>query len=170
MIVLQNFIPDDYDRLIGWVDSPELLMQFAGPGFAFPLTHEQLEASLRDEKRRAYKVVETGSETTIGHAEIYETDNSAHLGRILIGDAAQRGRGTGQQIVARLLHIAFTGMGKPFATLNVFDWNRSAIRCYEKAGFVVNPDKAVKRVVNGQTWTALNMVLQKAEWDRRQEG
>lgn len=169
MIVLQTFTSGDYDRLIAWIGSPELLMQFAGPAFAFPLTHEQLNASLDDEKRRAFKVVDTSSGTAIGHAEIYETDSSAHLGRILIGDAAQRGRGTGQKIVALLLHIAFENMDRPVVTLNVFDWNGAAIRCYEKEGFVVNPATTMKRTVNGKTWTVLNMMLQKAEWHKRQE-
>ena len=166
MIQLQPFTVADYDRLILWVDSAESLMQFAGPGFVFPLTHQQLDDSLSDSKRKAFKVVDVAGNATIGHAEIYLTTEAAHFGRILIGDEKQRGKGIGQMIVAQLLHIAFEEMNQSLATLNVFDWNLAAIKCYEKGGFAVNPDKRLARTVNGKTWTALNMVLPKEVWQR----
>lgn len=164
MIQLQAFIPADYDHLISWVGSAESLMQFAGPAFNFPLTHEQLLASLSDEKRFAFKVINTDNNKIISHAEIYLTSEAAHLGRILIGDEKQRGKGIGQAIVAQLLHIAFEEMNQSLATLNVFDWNLAAIKCYEKVGFKINPDKTLVRTVNDKTWTALNMVMHKKEF------
>lgn len=167
MIQLQPFTSDDYDRLISWIDSAEMLMQFAGPAFRFPLTREQLDESLSDEKRTAFKVMDAGNQTAIGHAEIYCTTESAYLGRILIGDESQRGKGIGPAIVAQLLRIAFEERHQTLAALNVFDWNVQAIKCYEKAGFVINPDKKRKRKIAGQTWTVLNMILPKTDWQQR---
>ncbi len=163
MIQLQPFTPADYDRLIAWVDSAESLMQFAGPAFTFPLTHEQLTASVKDEKRFAFKAVNTANNETIGHAEIYLTSEAAHFGSILIGDEKQRGQGIGQVIVAQLLRIAFEELNQSLATLNVFDWNSAAIKCYEKVGFKINPNKKLVRTVNGKTWMALNIVLHKKD-------
>ena len=164
MIHLQPFNRNDYDRLISWIDSAEMLMQFAGPAFSFPLSYEQLDSSLSDNRRTAFKAINTDDNTMIGYAEIYCTDESAHLGRILIGDATQRGKGIGQLMVAQLLRIAFEELNQTLATLNVFDWNIAAIKCYEKAGFTVNPDKKVQRKVNGETWTAIGMRLHKCNW------
>jgi RimJ/RimL family protein N-acetyltransferase len=144
-------------------------MQFAGPAFAFPLTRDQLDKSLSDPNRFAFKVVDPGKEMVIGHAEIYLTKESAYLGRILIGDPQARGKGLGQQIVSSLLDYAFDVLEQTTVQLNVFKWNTGAIRCYEKTGFCINPDKKAERVVNGQTWIALNMNIDKQKWKRLQQ-
>ena len=56
MIALERFNLACYKRLIGWIDSAEMLMQFGGPAFSFPLTTSQLEKSLSDKKRFAFSV------------------------------------------------------------------------------------------------------------------
>ena len=143
-----------------------MLMQFAGPAFTFPLTREQLDKSSSDPKRFAFKVIDRSNETTIGHAEIYLTGKSAYLGRILIGDQQLRGKGLGKQVVSSLLDYAFDVLKQTIVQLNVFEWNLGAIKCYKKAGFCINPDKKVERVVNGQTWIALHMAVNKKKWKR----
>ena len=168
MIKLVPFDKTDFNQLISWIDSQETLMQFAGPIFTYPLTAQQLIQYLDDKKRIAYKVVNELHNQSIGHAEIYLPNKQmAYLCRIMIGDPVYRGKGFGQQIVNQLLEIAFTQLGVEKTELNVFDWNTNAIKCYEKAGFVINSDKAKKRVVKGQTWTALNMTLTKTQWQTR---
>ena len=169
MIRLEKFDQTCYEMLLSWTESAEELMQFAGPAFTFPLTREQLDKSLSDPNRFAFSVVDRNSEKMIGHAEIYLTKESAYLGRIIIGDQQIRGKGLGQQIVSSLLDYAFDVLEQNQAQLNVFDWNISAIKCYEKVGFRINPDKKAQRVVNGQTWIALNMTMDKHKWKRLQE-
>lgn len=164
MIRLEKFTPSDYNTLISWISNAEDLMQFGGPALTFPLTAEQLDRSLADENRFAFKVVDAESQQTIGHAEIFLTGSSAHLGRILIGDPANRGKGIGKEIVELLLELAFGELGQSIVQLNVFDWNLAAIRCYEKVGFEINPDKKLERMVNGKTCIALNMILSKTDW------
>jgi RimJ/RimL family protein N-acetyltransferase len=170
MISLQTFDKTDFSQLVNWIADAEALMQFAGPSFNFPLTTEQLELSLADKKRLAYKVIHLPNQTIIGHAEIYLQDAvTAVLCRILIGDMAYRGLGLGQQIVNELLILAFSRPGIKEAMLNVFDWNMPAVKCYEKAGFLINEGKTKTRQVNNQTWVALNMRLEKSDWKNLQK-
>lgn len=158
-IHFEPFGRQNYTDLISWIDSEESLMQFGGPLFTYPLTPEQLDNSIADPNRIAFCVVENTSGEPIGHAEIYLSENSAKLGRILIGAKEHRGKGLGQQIVHLLLDYVFNKFGGNNVELNVFDWNTSAIRCYEKVGFTINPEKKLTRTVKDQTWTAINMVL-----------
>jgi RimJ/RimL family protein N-acetyltransferase len=169
MIRLQKFTKSDYDRLILWIDSKETLMQFAGPGFTFPLTSEQLEESLIDKNRYAFTIIDADSGNYIGHSEIFLTGTSASLGRILIGDYQLRGKGLGKEIVLQLLEYSFNTLGQRQVELNVFDWNIGAIRCYEKVGFTINPYKKLERKINGETWIALNMALDKQKWNEQNE-
>jgi RimJ/RimL family protein N-acetyltransferase len=164
MIILQPFSQADYAQLIAWIDSPETLMQFAGPKFQFPLTVEQIMESEKEENRYSFSVFENETKTMIGHAEIMLTGHSAFFCRILIGDTAQRGKGFGQAITQALVDFSFTQLAQTKAELNVFDFNLMAIKCYEKVGFTINPNKKFEREVNGEKWTAVNMVLKKQDW------
>ncbi len=169
MILLEKFDQTYYNLLLSWIESPEALMQFAGPAFTFPLTSEQLDTSLSDPNRFAFRVVDRNSKKMIGYAEVYLTQESAYLGRIIIGDQQLRGIGLGQQIVSSLLDYAFDVLGQNKVQLNVFEFNTSAIKCYEKVGFRINPNKNAERMINGQNWVALNMTIDKQDRKRFQQ-
>lgn len=166
MIKLVPFEIPDFDRLISWIDSEQMLMQFSGPAFTFPLSKDQLKRNLEDPARFAYKVVQLSNNSMIGYGEIYlQNNNSVLLGRIIIGETEFRGRGIGKQIVKDLLKISFNELKVEHAELNVFDWNTDAIKCYEKVGFSINPGKIYQREIKGETWTAINMVVDKDSWE-----
>ncbi len=163
-IRLETFDKSGYANLISWITSEEMLMQFGGPGFSYPLTAEQLDKSLEDDNRFAFTVVDVESNKAIGHCEIYLLKEAAKLARILIGDESQRGKGLGKEIVNALVEFALTNLHRTNIELNVFDWNIPAIKCYEKVGFKINPDKKMERKVKDQTWIAINMVLDHDNW------
>jgi RimJ/RimL family protein N-acetyltransferase len=159
MIKLERFDKSAYADLISWVDSEELLMQFAGPSLSFPLTAEQLDKSLEDKNRYAFTIVDIDTKEKIGHCEIYLMENSAKLGRILIGKEQYRGKGVGEQIVKKLTEFAQRYMDRKEIELYVFDWNIAAIKCYEKCGFKIRPEKILERKIKGETWIAVNMLF-----------
>jgi RimJ/RimL family protein N-acetyltransferase len=160
MIQFQPFTKADFDTLISWITSEEALIQFSGPVFKYPLTKEQLILNTSDPKRHAYTIVESLTGKMIAYAEIFTTiENIAVLDRIIIGDLKMRGKGIGLQIVQQLLYISFEILGAERASLFVFDWNTSAIKCYEKAGFIINNDKTRKLEFKGETWMVLNMSI-----------
>lgn len=163
---MEKFDIEDYADLISWVDSEETLMQFAGPLFKFPLTPEQLDISLNDKNRIAFKIVNNETNLSIGHAEIYLSGSITTIGRILIGDKEQRGKGLRPQIVDQLLKYIFYSLGRTKVELNVFDWNSSAIKCYEKVGFIINPQKKLERKIKNETWTAINMTIDKLMYEQ----
>ncbi len=163
MIELKPFREEDFEALISWVGSEELLVQFAGPIFKYPLTVAQLEKYISDENRYVFKVINPEANgIAIGHAEIFlVTPTAARLCRILIGDKSYRGKGVGQEIIKQLIDQSFEYLNAETIELNVYDWNTSAIKCYEKVGFEVNPNTINTTEVNGVTWTAINMVFPK---------
>ncbi|WP_353128921.1 GNAT family N-acetyltransferase [Parapedobacter pyrenivorans] len=156
-IKLQPFTVDDFDRLIGWIKDEELLIQFAGSIFSFPLTRDQLNQYLSDADRSIFKVVNEHEEV-IGHCEAYDTKNGeVRLCRVLIGEEKFRGKGLGEIIIKTLANYAFTAMNASMVSLNVFDWNVGAIRCYEKAGFRKVRNEQSETVYNDLIWTAIKM-------------
>jgi RimJ/RimL family protein N-acetyltransferase len=165
MICLENFDKDFYPDLISWVDNEEALMQFAGPAFTFPLTSEQIDKSLSEKNRYAFRVIDNETNVSIGYCEIFLTDTSAYFGRIIIGEKEQRGKGLGKQIVNLLLDFTFRTLDQTKVELNVFDFNIAAIKCYENVGFVINPNIKLERKINDKTWTALSMTINKSDWE-----
>ena len=168
-IRFENFSKENYDDLISWIDNEEFLMQFAGPLLNFPLTHEQLTTSLSDKNRIAYRIVNNETNLSIGHCEIYLSKNSAKIGRILIADSKQRGKGLGQEIVVMLLDFIFSNLDRTIVELNVFDWNIAAIKCYKKVGFSINKNISLERKIKDSTWIAINMSIDKSSYEQNKQ-
>lgn len=163
MIHLTAFQEKDFDRLIKWVDSPLLLLTIAGWDFTFPLTRKQLASYLVIKESKSFNVVlgETGK--IIGHAELIDTGvGTCKIDKVIIGDKDLRGKGIGEELIRALVSYAREMMQKEEVELNVFDWNTSGIRCYEKVGFIMNPEKEKIFEFEGEEWTALNMKMKVA--------
>jgi len=165
MIQLEPFSPADFDRFIEWIDSKELLVTIAGTVFTYRLTTDQLQSYLRDPKSHSFNIVDKTPNEIIGHAEIIETDaEMCKLDKIIIGSLSNRGKGIGQQLIYELLNYSFVDLGAKIVELNVYDWNIAGIKCYEKAGFTVNPGKRQFTQLDGINWVALNMTIGKDKW------
>lgn len=162
MIKLEKFTQSDFDRLIGWVDSEELMIQFSGSSFTYPITHEQLEKHLATENRIIYKVISTDSGEVIGHAELgyIDTKNkNARICRILIGEKRNRDKGFGRAIIQSLIHIGFCDLDLHRLDLGVFDFNTQAIKCYKDCGFEI--EGLLKDTIKMKKgyWSIYNMSL-----------
>lgn len=164
MIELCKLEPADFDIFKSWITNKDALIQFAGPIFSFPLTDEQLHQYITDERRIAYKVILLETNTIIGNAELNLERSLPRLSRVLIGDAENRNKGIGKQIIHKMLEKLFIEFNFREADLNVFDWNTSAITCYEHVGFRVNPDIVSKQHNKDAVWTAINMKITKEDW------
>ena len=161
MIKLEPFTERDFDTFIEWIDTKELLIQIAGTVFTYPLTHDQLRRYLEDQKSLRFNVVDDSANKVIGHAQICLLDNGlCKLDKIII-DKSNRGRGFGAQLMNELVRYAFEKLNASCVELNVYSWNTAGIRCYEKAGFKMNPEKNFITEAGEYRWEALNMVVEK---------
>lgn len=164
MIDLQKLEKCDFEIFKSWITSEDELFQFAGPIFSYPLTDDQLLRYISDERRIAYKVILIETKTVIGNAELNFEKPLPRLSRILIGNKHYRNIGLGEKVIRKLLAKLFLELNYTKADLNVFDWNKAAIRFYEKVGFKINPDVVVQRNFNGKVWTTLNMIINNDAW------
>ena len=161
MIELTPFQLEDFNRLMGWIDSKELLITIAGNVWSYPLSVEQLQVYLEDSKSYSFNIVETPHDLVIGHAEIILADDgSCKIDKLLV-DPSHRGRGLCPPVINRLLIYAFDKLRVHTVELNVFDWNTAGIRCYERSGFSFNPEKKQLFSLEDKTWTAINMSITK---------
>lgn len=159
MIALQPFHIYDAPELIRNIKDKKSLLQFAGPMYHFPLTADQLEIDLSDENRTLFKIVDGENQNTIGHAQIFLKEKTFLLGRILIWDENNRGKGYGKKVMQELLKYGFSNLNRELAELNVYDWNTGAIECYKKVGFYIDLDVKNEVKIDDETWVSLNMKI-----------
>ncbi len=165
MIQLELFSQADFERFISWIDSPELLVTIAGTVLTYPLTTDQLQKYLNDPRSHSFNIVDKNRNEIIGHAEIVEIDTEmCKLDKVIIGNRSNRGKGIGEQVIKQLLNYSFLNLGAGIVELNVYDWNIAGIKCYEKSGFAINPDKKQFTAIDDKKWMAFNMTIGKDKW------
>jgi RimJ/RimL family protein N-acetyltransferase len=160
MVTLSKFKQEDFKYLKSWISSEEDLIQFAGPLFTYPLTDQQLLNYIQTDHFKPYKVTLNETGEAIGHCELNFENGNNRLSRILIGNKSLRGKKIGEEIVRELLNLISVFNDKDPIDLNVFSWNKNAIKCYEKVGFVINANKASQYDRNGEIEEVINMEIQ----------
>lgn len=172
-IALVPFVREDFPRLIGWIPDESFLVQWAGTSqFCFPLDEAQLEEYLRPTQgeaptRRVYKAVDRAAGAAVGHIELNNIDvrnRSARVARVLVGEAPLRRKGIGTQMLREVLRIGFDELRLHRIELLVFAFNRPAIACYERVGFVREGLLRHARWHDGQFWDLLLFSLLDWEW------
>src|SRR6185295_8053087 len=70
----------------------------------------------------------------IGFSRIWLKTAAAHVGPVIVAPGL-RGRGIGLSMMREILRLGFDELRLHRIELVVFDFNKPAIACYEKAGF-----------------------------------
>lgn len=177
MVELKYFGRSDFNQLIEWIDSPEFLLQWGGPEFDYPLNDAQLEKYIKNanndnSESLIYKAIDTDTGRTVGHISLGKIDiknRSARVGKVLVGDKNTRGKGIGQQMIREILKIAFDELHLHRVSLGVFDFNVSAISCYEKAGFIKEGLLRDSRKYGDKYWSLWEMSILENEWLRMKD-
>jgi RimJ/RimL family protein N-acetyltransferase len=147
MIKLEHLEKEDLIKIVEWNanKSADYLLQWAGPIYSYPLTFKQVEDYFLNYVKKdntnifAYKIQLIDTDKIIGTIELRENETSnksAWVCRFLIGEEDFRGKGIGTHVLKEILRIGFEDLKFEKITLRVFDFNHSAIKCYENAGFV----------------------------------
>jgi RimJ/RimL family protein N-acetyltransferase len=175
MIELRPFTREDFPRLINWISSPRLLLQWAGPQlFHYPLDEDQLgkyigQANKGKPGSLIFKVVCKQKQEVIGHIELTGINNessTASICRVFV-DPGWRGKGACQEMARKIVEIGFNEYDLHRIELKVYDFNLGAISCYEKAGFVREGVLREAQREGNEYWNVVLMGILKKEWQVR---
>ncbi|WP_273717140.1 GNAT family N-acetyltransferase [Alkalihalobacillus pseudalcaliphilus] len=164
------FTEEDFEQLIGWIDSPQLLMQWAGPQFQFPLTRNQLMnyvqgANAEESEVYIFKGMDLETNEVIGHICLNKIDRERQSGRIgkVFLHKDFRGSGYGEEMVKQIMSIAHEQYGIQTLGLAVFDFNVAAIKLYERIGFKKTTYKENARKYGDEYWNLWEMDIKTNE-------
>jgi RimJ/RimL family protein N-acetyltransferase len=157
MIRIREMKKEDVAMVVEWLggtDEKFLEQWGGGRWYTYPVTLEQMEKQFETRTDNTKYFVILRDELPIGSAELdfisWETKECA-VCRYLIAPQ-HRGRGYGTEALNVLTGYAFKNLGMKRIRLSVFDFNTSAIRCYQKAGFV-----ETGRETQENGWVAIKM-------------
>ena len=147
-------------------------MNWSGSLFSYPLTQSSLEWYIEDvndiEESEAfiYKAIEQDTQKVVGHISlggVSKKNRSARISRVLI-DPESQGKGYCKQMVQAVLKIGFEELKLHRICLGVYDFNKAAMRCYEKAGMVIEGTNRDCLLFNGKWWILVEMSMLEEEW------
>lgn len=114
----------DVDRLVAWHADPDVSAYWDGETF----TRAKMKERLARGGVEAWIVEESGE--PVGYIQVHE----AGLDMFLIPSA--RGRGLGPDAARAMTEHLLNERGRERVTVDPYAWNDSAVRAWERAGFV----------------------------------
>ena len=107
----------------------------------------------------------------IGTIQLYDfndQDKNCKLG-IRIGDRRYWGKGYGEDAVKTLLEYAFMKIDMYRVTLNVYEYNERAVKCYLKCGFQTEGRTRHSAYIDGKYYDEIIMGILKSDYIRMRE-
>jgi len=129
--------------------------------------YEALEKSLEEEKNQFYFAVRlSADDRLVGFARIYWIwwQHRSAMVNLGIGNPGDRGQGYGTQALRLLLGYAFDELNLYRLTAVVPEYNLTALRLFEKAGFVQEVRRREAANRDGRRWDVLHYGLLESEW------
>jgi RimJ/RimL family protein N-acetyltransferase len=129
--------------------------------------YESIEKKVEEDKNLFYFTIRTRpDERLVGFAKLYAITWSHGTGMLQmgIGDPQDRKQGYGRQALSLLLRYAFDELNLYRLTALVPEYNRDALRFFEKAGFVIEVRRRQALNRDGRRWDLLHLGLLQEEW------
>jgi RimJ/RimL family protein N-acetyltransferase len=171
LIALSRFEPGDIPELLEWIPDAVALARWSGPSYHISSLQEDLlsdyELTNNDPPSLLmFKIIDHPTSTAIGHVQVFvdRTNNLALMGRLLIGPTKLRNRGVGGNAIQRVLQYCFQTLGLHRVSLNVYENNPAAIRCYERTGFKKEGILREATKIGEEYWTSIVMGMLAAEF------
>ncbi|PSJ43271.1 GNAT family N-acetyltransferase [Allosphingosinicella deserti] len=162
------FAPEHFAVLAGWFATEAELVSWGGPFLEHPLRRDQMQAMIDEGAgtppgRLCWMGVH--ADRPVGHVQLaFDWRNgSARLARVAIAPDA-RGQGLAVPMVRQVVDRAFAHHEVERLELNVYAWNRAAIRTYRRLGFVTEGVRRSSTRVGSERWDTAIMAVLRGEW------
>ena len=160
--MLSKLIPfqkSHFKTLINWVKDEETMLNFAGIGFQYPLTEQQLIDYINKYPQRLLFIGLDEELNPVAYGEVIpQENNSARLGHLIIGESENRGQGLGKKLIQLLIAEAKKQLLISRIDLFLLEGNQPAQNCYLNYGFQFLPNDFVITYKNNN-YNILKMTL-----------
>lgn len=155
--------------LTGWVFNEKEVVQWGGPDLTYPLGEAQFISIMAETRAtppgRLCWMVENSVGELFGHVQLVLDGKNgvAKVCRVIISPQ-MRGNGLAAPMVRMVLEKAFSYPGIERAELNVYTWNKAAVRVYSHIGFICEGVRRSSVKVGSERWDTAIMGILRDEW------
>lgn len=153
--------PEDAELWTAWMNDLEVTVPLGDEAY-LPYSLEKMRAEVAEAIRRQdhiFTIVECAGDRPVGRCLLFSIDavnRSAMMG-IVIGEKTAWNQGLGTEATRLLLDYAFNLLNLHSVMLGTFEFNRRAIRAYEKVGFQRIGLRREARIIAGKAWGVVLM-------------
>jgi len=170
-VALGLLIEEDLERLWKWVNDKEVTQFLAMFPRVISKEEEQkwLQRVLQGDSNIIFAILLLPNLEHIGNLGLHKIDlidRNAELG-IFIGEKKYWGQGLGEEAIILALDYAFNVLNLKKVYLKVYEFNKRAIRCYEKVGFKLVGRLRQHLFRGGRWWDVLIMDILDEEFRRK---
>ncbi|WP_028562551.1 GNAT family N-acetyltransferase [Paenibacillus pinihumi] len=174
-IRLREYRREDLLPMREWVNDP-VITESLSDTFLYPQTIQDTEAFIEGAMEgagghRGFIIAHRHTEDYIGQIDLFEIDwknRVAELG-LVIGSQVNQGRGYGTEAIRLLQRFVFQSLNLNRLQLEVYDYNRPALRCYEKCGFIEEGRLRQRQFRNGGYCDLILMAILREEYERQEQ-
>ena len=152
--------------LVRWLNQPEVYENIMRIRPLGAIEEEEFLANAHKRPEDLMFVISLNGGAPIGCCgmhKIHAANRSAELG-IIVGEREYWNRGFGGEAMNLLCRYGFQILNLNRLGLSVYEYNRRAIRCYEKVGFRQEGVVREGRFWEGRYWNIHQMGILAAEW------
>lgn len=166
MLRYEKFVESHIPIYYEWRNNPEIAI-YDQSEFLRPRSYQEI-ADWSQIMIDGYTYMIYDDETPIGTCALMNVDlrNRHSELAIVIGNRDYWGKGYGVQIMNQLFSWGFEGLNLNRLYLNVFSFNKRAIRLYEKMNFIHEGTMRNMLYRNGEYHDVLTYGIHKDEWNK----
>jgi RimJ/RimL family protein N-acetyltransferase len=159
---------NDAEKFTGWLNDPEVTINLDNLSRSLTLEEEkEFLQSISKSNNMIFGIIDNSTDKIIGTCGLHGVnyiDGTAEFG-IFIGDKDSWGKGFGMEATRLIIDYGFSVLNLHNIYLRVFEFNKRAIRVYEKCGFkVIGKRREAKRIA-GKRYSVIFMDILANEHD-----
>ncbi len=152
-ITLGPLLAEDAPHMYRWINNVDLSRE---NGFCRPVDSMNFEswyANIGKDQSKVFFAIRTlKNQRLVGYVainDIHAVFRSAEVG-VIVGEVRDRGQGYGTEALKLAMQYCWNDLNLVRLNINVYGPNKAAVRCYEKAGFVVEGTMRSAVFINGR--------------------
>ncbi|WP_352418691.1 GNAT family protein [Proteiniborus sp.] len=169
-IILREYRKEDLTYIRKWVNNLEIT-QHLSHIFLYPHTMNATESFLNSmldgsSGMKGFIIANKETEEYIGQIDLIKIDWVNRVGTlgIVIGNTEKLGKGYGTEAIKLIQEFAFNKLNLHKLDLEVRAYNKRAIKCYKKCGFIEEGRIRENYFIDGKYTDTLFMGILKNEW------
>ncbi|WP_018750785.1 GNAT family N-acetyltransferase [Paenibacillus sanguinis] len=160
-VYLSPVNPEDVERYTEWLNNLSTTVKLGMSREVFGLRREQEILNDMAKEGHHFAIVSLQTNELLGNCSLFSihpVHRTAEVG-IFIGEEAARGQGFGTEALQLVCEYGFQLLNLQNIMLRFFEFNKPALRSYEKAGFRIIGRRTQSYYVNGHYFDEIFMEM-----------